>query len=318
MGKYDKITLERQFKSAASLRIRKKERSNTNYTNDADYWTGGRCNWGGSHNLSEDCGKIAHSFDKIEELKKVEKELQGCTSEREFNAIKSRLTRQAEEIEEGLKEKTGSGSSMFGICIIWGEYNDFLDSKLKPLRNEVNRLKENINNQQYKYYEELKLLKLEEKKIEARMKESKRKAQYETDPDQKALLLQMIDDDGKNLEENLKKQKLIPTANLKFEPDKYVSDLIESMKKAISENERGNDNSGGSRRNRPQNEDENNNDRNGNSENSNNSSSSNSGGSEDNDQPQPNFFQENQFLILGTLGLLTFFYFYTQNQYEYD
>ena len=65
------------------------------------------------------------------------------------------------------------------------------------------------------------------------MKENKEKAQNEKDPAQKALFLQMIEDDGKSLEENLKKQKLIPAINLKFEPENYVSDLIESMKKAI-------------------------------------------------------------------------------------
>ena len=96
------------------------------------------------------------------------------------------------------------------------------------MRSEVNRLKGNISNQQYKQYEEIKLLKLEQKQIENRMKENKRKAQSEKDPAKKALLLQMIEDDGKLLEDNLKKQKAIPTANLKFEPDKYVNDLINS------------------------------------------------------------------------------------------
>src|SRR5436305_1164537 len=122
---------------------------------------------------------------------------------------------------------------------------DFVESKIRPLRSEVNRLKGNVGNQQYKFYEELKLLKLEEKQIEARMKENKQKAQTETDPDKKALLLIAIEEDGKLLKQNLEKQKAIPTSNLKFEPDKYVSDLIESMKKAISESGEDNNNSGG-------------------------------------------------------------------------
>jgi len=37
MPKYDAKTLQRQFKSAASLRIRKKERGNQDYTRDAGY-----------------------------------------------------------------------------------------------------------------------------------------------------------------------------------------------------------------------------------------------------------------------------------------
>ncbi|CAG8675016.1 2667_t:CDS:2, partial [Paraglomus brasilianum] len=165
------------------------------------------------------CETIAQGFSKLEELKVVEKELQKCTSEQEFNATKSRLARQAEEIERGLQVRT--------------------ESKLRPLRSELNRLKGNINNQQYKYYEEIKLLKLEQKQIENRMKENKRKTQSEKDPDKKALLLQMIEDDGKLLEDNLKKQKAIPASNLNFDPDKYVSDLIEGMKEAIEKGGRG-------------------------------------------------------------------------------
>ncbi|CAG8696104.1 185_t:CDS:1, partial [Ambispora gerdemannii] len=147
--------------------------------------------------------------------------------------------------ESGLQIRTGAASSMFGICIIWGEYDDFLDSKLRPLRSEVKRLKEGVSKEQYKYYEEIKLLKLEQKQIEARMKENKRKAQSEKDPAKKALLLQLIEDDGKKLEENLKKQKAIPTANLKFDPDKYVEDLIEGLKKAIEKGGKSDDNGGG-------------------------------------------------------------------------
>lgn len=37
MPKHDAKTLERQFKSAASLRIRKKARNNSDYSNDAGY-----------------------------------------------------------------------------------------------------------------------------------------------------------------------------------------------------------------------------------------------------------------------------------------
>jgi len=125
---------------------------------------------------------------------------------------------------------------MFGICIIWADYAEFLDSKLRPLRNEVKRLKEGISKTDYKYIKELKLLKLEQKQIEARMKENKQKAANEKDSTKKAILLQLIEDDGQKLKENLEKQKAIPASNLRFEPDKYVSDLIEAMKKAIENN----------------------------------------------------------------------------------
>ncbi|CAG8664262.1 8842_t:CDS:2, partial [Ambispora gerdemannii] len=86
--------------------------------------------------------------------------------------------------------------------------------------------------------------KLEQKQIENRMKENKRKAQSEKDPDEKALLLLAIEEDGKKLKKNLEKQKAIPASNLKFEPGKYVSDLIKGMKEAIEKG--GKDGSGSS------------------------------------------------------------------------
>ncbi|CAG8800839.1 23628_t:CDS:2 [Gigaspora margarita] len=235
MAKYDAKTLEREFKSAASLRISRKNRGNQDYANDA----------GANHNLSEDCQTIAQGFSKIDDLKNVESELNQCTSEQEFNSNRSRFIRQAEELENSLQTKTGSASSMFGICIIWEEYNNFLESKLRPLRSRIEKLKKDLGSQQYKHIEELKALKLEQRQIEARMKENKQKAASEKDPAKKALLLQLIEEDGEKLKENLEKQKKIPTVNLRFEPDKYVSDLIKSMKEAIK-NSGGDDNSGGS------------------------------------------------------------------------
>jgi hypothetical protein len=133
----------------------------------------------------------------------------------------------------GLQIKTSNSSSMFGICCIWADYSDFIDSKLKPLRNEVKQLQEKISKSEYKFFTELKTLKLEQRQIEQRMKDNKQKATNEKDSAKKALLLQLIEEDGKQLETNLRKQKEIPTSNLKFEPDKYVNDLVSAMKEAI-------------------------------------------------------------------------------------
>ena len=301
--KFTAEELERLFRSAASLRISRKNREvNKDLENDAGYWTGGRCNWGGSHSLKEDCVTLSRGLNKIEDLKNSEKELRQCTSEQEFNSTKSRLIRKIEELERDLQAKTGSSSSMFGICIIWYDFPDFIESRLTILRNELTRFKENISNQKYKHYEELRLLKLEQRKIEARMKENKTKAQNEKDPSQKALLLQMIEDDGKNLEENLKKQKLIPTANLKFEPDKYVSDLIKSMRKAI-------ENSGNKKRKSSDSDSDE-----GEHENNSNNSTNTSNSFENTD---PDWFSQNQPLIIfSAITLLIIFYFYTHQEEE--
>src|SRR5438045_2268460 len=141
------------------------------------------------------------------------------------------------------------------------------------------------------------------------MKENKRKAQEEKDPNKKALLLQLIEDDGRKLEENLKKQKQIPTSNLKFEPDKYVSDLIESMKKAIESGggsgKGGGSGSGGSRNRNPRNDDDDDNNNRGN--NPSGSGNGNPNSPNHPDQKPPNFFQENQTLILIGVAVLILF-----------
>lgn len=155
MAKYTATELEKLFKSAASLRIARKNKGKKEYEGDAGYWTGGRCEWGGSHNLREDCETIAQGLGKLEELKTAETELQQSTSEQEFNSIKSRLIRQTEELEKDLQMKTGSTSSMFGICIIWSDFPSFIESRLKILRNETSAFRGKLNSQQYKFYEEL-------------------------------------------------------------------------------------------------------------------------------------------------------------------
>lgn len=252
MVKYDEETLEKTFKSAASLRIRRKEKGDDRYSGDAGYWEGGRCNWGGSHNLSEDCHTIAEAFRKIASLKDASKELKECTSKEEFDAKKWEISQRAREAADGLQIRTGYASSMFGICIIWADYSSFLESKIKPFRNDINRFAGQIDKEDYKFIQELKDLELERTQIEARMKENKRKAQAEKDPNKRAILLQLIEEDGKRLEENLRKQKAIPTSNLRFEPDKYVSDLINAMKEAIEKGGKnignGSGSSGGNRR----------------------------------------------------------------------
>ena len=66
---YTASELERSFKKVARARYGKQ------YENDAGYWTGGRCNWGGSHSLNEDCQTFANGFNKISNLRDIKEEL---------------------------------------------------------------------------------------------------------------------------------------------------------------------------------------------------------------------------------------------------
>jgi len=145
------------------------------------------------------------------------------------------------------------------------------------------------------------------------MKENKRKAQSEKDPDKKALLLQMIEDDGKLLEDNLKKQKAIPASNLNFDPDKYVSDLIEGMKEAIEKGGRGGSGGGGGdgRNRNKKEEDEEDEDDDGNGAGS---SGSGSGSGRKEDKKENPLQNQQQLIIFGGITLLVIFYLYSQKE----
>src|SRR6185437_11659700 len=71
------------------------------------------------------------------------------------------------------------------------------------------------------------------------MKENQKKAADKNiDSAERALLMQLIEEDGKRLKSNLEKQKEI-NKKFHFNPDKYVSDLLEKMKKAIEKGNKG-------------------------------------------------------------------------------
>jgi hypothetical protein len=193
---------------------------------------------------------------------------------------------------------------------------------LNSFTSVLTKLKGDLERESYKWVQELKQLKLEEAEINKRMKENERKAARETDPSKKAFLLQLIEDDGKKLKANLKKQQELSN-KFNFDPNKKVDDLIEAMKKSIEKGGKdkgsGSGNGGGFGKNRnPNNSDSESDD-----DSSDNDSDDNNPRPDKKDKDQPNFFQSNQSLILmaGTT-LLIFFLLYSPKKekpaYNYD
>lgn len=299
---YEAETLERQFRNLGGSRRGRKK-----YANDAGYWTGGHCNWGGSHTLKEDCKTLASSFTKVGNLKDIQEDLKKCTSKSEYDAKKANYIRKCEEGLRGLQEKTAS-SSMFGVCCIWSDeaMDKHVISKLNSFQTSLTKLKGDLEREDYKWVQELKQLKLEEAQITKRMEENKRKTANETDPAKKALLLQMIEEDGKRLKSNLKRQQELSN-KFTFDPNKKVDDLIEAMKRAVERTGQ-KKTPGGSGRNRNPN--------NPNPE----SSDDDDNGGDDNDRVEPgskkeeqsNFLQSNpQLILLAGIALLVLFYLYS-------
>src|SRR4051812_42661133 len=91
MLRYSAIELEKRFRNSASVRISKKKSGDNRYSGDAGYWDGGRCNWGASHNLQEDCQRLTAFFTEITELKSARKELIIFNNQEEFENTKRGL-----------------------------------------------------------------------------------------------------------------------------------------------------------------------------------------------------------------------------------
>jgi len=185
-------------------------------------------------------------------------------------------------------------------------------SKLKSFSNELSKLKGDLEREDYKWVQELKQLQLEEREINRRMEENKRKAMNEKDPAQKALLLQLIEDDGKKLKANMRKQQELSN-KFNFDPNKRIDDLIKSIKEAIENNRGGNSRGGGgtSNRNRNNNEDDEDDNNDDYTNNSGNGSGLGSRRKEDKNQTQPS---QQQLIIFGGIALLIIFYLYSQKQ----
>jgi hypothetical protein len=314
MGKYTVTELERAFKNAGRARKSKKE-----FANDATYWEGGHCNWGGSHNLREDCETLAKSFNKMETLGEIKKELEKCTSKDEYETKKTNYIRKCEETLRGLQTQTSASSSMFGICIVWSHeaMDKHVASKLEVCRQGLEKLKGDLERESYKWVQEIKQLKLEQKQIQKRMEENKKKAADKNlDPAERALLMQLMEDDGKKLKSNLEKQKSIGK-KFNFDPDKYVEDLLEKMKKAV---EKSNKNKEDHNFSRPHNNSDSESSDSDNDESSDEEENlgSNSTPSRKKDKAEPGkYFAENkQLIIIGGLVLLATLYLYFQKDDE--
>lgn len=248
MPKYTVDYLYNEFSQLAGMR------TDSKYANDAGYWTGGRCDWGGSHNLREDCGTLAKGFEKMESLdgKQITDELTNTANKGEFDFKKSTLLQKINEISSGLQARTGYSSSMFGVCIIWADQamSPYVENKMQDCRRSLENLKSQLGTETYQWVEELKRLELEIRQIEQKMKENQQKALRETDPIKKQALIAEIESDGKLLQQKYREHQE-HSNKFRFDPSKHVSDMINGMKKAIERSNKGGSGGSGGNPNKP-------------------------------------------------------------------
>src|SRR5438105_333079 len=117
----------------------------------------------------------------------------------------------------------------------------YVENKMQDCRRDLDNLRSQLGQEKYQYIKKLRELKLEEDKLRRQIDENRRKASREKDPAKKRALLLLIEEDGRKLEENLRKQQAIPKSGIDFNPSQHVSDLIDGIRRALQ----GNSNGGG-------------------------------------------------------------------------
>ncbi|WNE40170.1 MAG: Xanthine phosphoribosyltransferase [Mycoplasmataceae bacterium] len=235
MSKYTAEQLEKRFRRVGIARKRNKK-----FSNDSTYWEGGNCNWGGSHNLREDCQTLANNLNKIDSLKNIKKELLETTNQEEFENKKKNFLRKIEEIEaSGLQIKTSKASSMFGICIIWADEasNNDVERIVNEVQKEIDGIKKTLGKETYAWTEEIKQLDLEIGKIETEIQKQKKEALDEKDPIRRGKIMEAIEENSKVLEEKYrKKQELSKRFN--FNPSKKVKRMLDTIKNVLDKKEK--------------------------------------------------------------------------------
>ncbi|KLL04793.1 MAG: hypothetical protein MRERV_4c063 [Mycoplasmataceae bacterium RV_VA103A] len=157
-------------------------------SNDGTYWTGGQCQWGGSHNLLEDCQILADFANSIANINNDIQEMTLAVNEQEFNNRKQQLVSKLQGCLS--KCQTTSATSIGGICIIWNDFfGSFLQSWLNGFKRQLESQLNQLQNIQPTHQKEILQLEAEIKTAEAKYNDAMTKAATETDPAKKAQLI---------------------------------------------------------------------------------------------------------------------------------
>lgn len=308
-NKYNAKQIEEDFKEVARIRIRGKERGKKEYSGDAGYWSGGRCEWGGSHNLQEDCETLARLFDKLDALKDSKKKLTTFANEEQFNSTKKKLINECQQVLNNLNQHN-QYSYIAGVCCIWSDFKSHVDDLKTGFVGTVNTLKRDIERTPYNEAKELKALEVEESQIKQEIEDNYRKANNETDPTKKRHFLILVDEGKEKLKKIVEKKKKLKISSLgdNYDSDKFVKSFIQGIKDKIE---------GKSPRNPFKTPDENDSDDDSGSGTGRKTNSLDPFQTNSNSNPNQNFFQEKkQLIIIAVITLLIIFYFYSQKEKE--
>ena len=228
---YTAKKIEELFRNAASLRISQKRSGDERYKGDAGYWDGGRCEYGGAHNLQEDCQNLGKFFESITELKNARQKLTKFDNQNEFDKNKQDLLNKTNQSLSGLQMRTGANTSIGGICIIWDNFASYLNMIVDDFRREVENLKRDIERVSYNEAKELQKLNQEERKLQKEIEENEKKARNEPDPEKKKKFMILANQAKEKWKKVLERKKQLKSSSLgdNFDPNKHINDFIQAI-----------------------------------------------------------------------------------------
>lgn len=210
--------IKNRFWQGAATRRQKGDKS----YGDADYWREGRCNWGGNHNLMEDCQTLATWANNVVSVESDSQELTLALNEQEFNLKKQQLVSKIQDCIN--KCQVSDAWSIGNICCIWNDYfGSFLMPFIGGLKQKLQSQMNDLAQIEPKHQREILELKAEIEGAEAKYNKAMANAAKETDPVKKAQFIAIAQQATKKIKEL--QVKLAKNPLSKLAEYSYLSDI---------------------------------------------------------------------------------------------
>ena len=161
-------------------------------SNDGSYWTGGNCQWGGSHNLLQDCQQLANFANSTATINNDIQEMTLSTDEQTFNSRKQQLI---SKLQENINKcNVTSSSSLASVCIIWNYFFGFVKGFAEGFRQKLQQQLTQLQSIEPIHQKEILRIEAEIKEAESKYQENFAKAERETDPAKKAKFMALANE----------------------------------------------------------------------------------------------------------------------------
>ncbi|MDR1670788.1 MAG: hypothetical protein LBR43_03660 [Spiroplasmataceae bacterium] len=146
-----------------------------NISGDGGYWKGERCQWGGSHNLDEDCKELAKFFESVSNISEDIEKIRLSANEDIFKKNQQALVSKIKSLLG--KCQVTSSTSLANVCCIWNDFfGSYLKSFIDDFVNRLTRQSKEIEKLEPKHQKELLDLESQARAAESAYKENLQKA----------------------------------------------------------------------------------------------------------------------------------------------